>query len=850
VRKIEWGELRATAAITPLRSDRQTTRHRIRARRHFVKIFKNSLLLSVSAVILTSALPAAAQVEEIIVTARQRSEALSDVPATITAFTSETLQNAGVARVEDFVAMTPGVTIVSGNDEAGNNQVNIRGINGARDAENSFGLIIDGILMTNTAAVNREYPDLQQIEILKGPQGALYGRNAAAGAVIINTKKPGETQETILKGTAADNKTFASMVSTSGPISDRIFYKLQADWRRTDGFFKNTFTNQKNVDDYEGYNVNGRLVFEPSDDTSIDLKARWGQVDGAAINFNAVFALPGFAAALGNPDLYKDVNKHQFNYLFNIDPENDQDNLELSAKWDQQYSAGSLTAWVLYSNIKNDFLSDGTSAAFGFFNQDPTCRQSVAQLSAAGFRLPSPEFLAPTPEASFLGAYTPTACDGTQYQLRNQKDISAEIRFASPADRDLRWLVGAYGLHIDRRVGVNLGIDRGAGVKEELFLPRGDSNATESLVHDEFKSNIYSAFGQVAYDFQENTELAVALRYDREERKVHNLVPTTARTQYVDFTNDGISSGNAFLNPSLDPTINPAGVRDKKNTFDQLEPKISLTHKLDTTTLYANWGIGFKAGGFNSQGANAIVNVFFNRPPVNAGIIINDDYREETSSAFEVGFKSQFLDNALSIEGAAYHNTVDDMQFFEFLVGPFGLLRVVNNIDKVRLIGGELNVNAQINDVWSIYAGGNVTDSKIKRMVSRPDTVGNKSPYTADYTLSFGTQLLAPVTEQFDLLARVDGNIVGPTWFHVVQCQNRPTLFGVPSNGCLQRRDTYTTIDLRVGLQSDNWSVTAFAKNLANSKHLEEVIPAPEFGGSFISPAARRLVGVDASIKF
>ncbi|MBL8628132.1 MAG: TonB-dependent receptor [Rhodospirillaceae bacterium] len=815
-----------------------------------MKIFKTTMLLSASSAILLTAMPAMAQIEEIIVTARQRSESLRDVPATISAFTAETLANAGVNRVDDFIALTPGLTIVSGNDEVGSNQVNIRGINGARDAENSFGLIIDGILMTNTAAINREYPDLQQIEILKGPQGALYGRNAAAGAIIINTKKPTDKQETTLKATAADNKTFATMVSTTGPINEKTFYKLQADWRRTDGFFKNTFMNQKNVDDYEGYNINGRLVFEPNDDTSVDLKARWGQVDGAAINFNAVFALPAFATALGNPDLYEDVNKHKLSYIFNIDPENDQDNLELSGKIDQQYNSGTLTAWVLYSNIKNDFYSDGTSAAFGFFNQDPTCRQSVTQLSNARYVLPSPQFLATTPEGSFLGAYTPTACDGTQYQVRNQKDISAEVRFASPADQQLRWLIGAYGLHIDREVGVNLGIDRGKGVTEQLYLPRGDQNATESLVHDNFKSNVYSAFGQVAYDVQENTEFAVALRYDREERKVHNLVPATARTQYVDFTNDGISSGNAFLNPSLDPTINPAGVRDKKTTFDQVEPKISLTHKLDDVTLYANWGIGFKAGGFNSQGANAIVNVFFNRAPVSAGIIINDDYREETSSAFEVGFKSEFLDKRVSLEAAAYHNTVDDMQFFEFLVGPFGLLRVVNNIDKVRLVGGEVSLNAQLTDEWSIYGGGNVTDSKIKKMVSRPDTVGNKSPYTADYTLSFGTQLLAPVTESFDLLARADANVVGPTWFHVVQCQNRPTLFGAPSNGCKQRRNTYTTVDLRIGLQSDAWSVTAFAKNLANSKHLEEVIPAPEFGGSFVSPGARRLVGVDASLKF
>ncbi len=814
-----------------------------------MKNFKTSLLLSVSSMMLISTV-AQAQIEEIVVTARQRSETLKDVPASITAFTAETLSNAGVVRAHDFIALTPGVTMVS-TAEVGDSQVNIRGMNGSRDAENSFALIIDGVLTTNPAAFNREYSDLSQIEILKGPQSALYGRNAAAGAIIVTTRMPTNKQESVIKGTVADNKTYATMLATSGPINDNVFYKIQADYRTTDGFFNNTFLKKKAVDDYEGYNVNGRLVFAPNDDSKIDLKARYGEVKAASIAFNAAFALPGFAAFLGNPDLNENVNKHKFVFEPNIDPANNQKTVEVSGKIDQTYSAGTLTAWVLYSDIKNNFSADGTSGAFGFFNNEATCRSSVAQLSAAGYRLPSPQFLAPTPAASFLGPYTASTCDGTQYQVRNQKDISSEIRFSSPGDKDLRWIVGAYGLHINREVGVNLGIDKGRGVTRQLFVPATGTNPTEALADDRFKTDVYAAFGSVAYDIQANTELALALRYDSEHRKVNNLVPITARTQFVDFTNDGVSSGGAFLNPGLDRTINPPGIVAKSKTFDQLEPKVSLTFKpSDELSVYANWGIGFKAGGFNSQGSKATVDVFFNRAPLSAKLGITDDFRKEVSSAFEVGFKSEFLDKRVNLTGAAYHNTVKNMQFFEFLVGPFGLLRVVNNIDRVRITGAELGLNAQVTDELSVYAGGNALDSKIKKMTSRPDAVGNKSPYSADYTLNFGTQLDAPVTEKFNLLARADFNVVGPTWFHVIQCQSRPTLFGAPSDGCGQRRSAFTTVDLRLGVKGDAWSVTAFAKNVANSKHLEEVIPAPEFGGSFIHPAARRLIGVDAEIKF
>ena len=141
---------------------------------------------------------AMAQLEEVVVTARARAESLQDVPATVTAFTEGQIENMGVARAEDFVYMTPGVTFVN-SVEVGDSQLAIRGINGARDAETNFAFIVDGILYTNPSAFNREYPDLAQIEVLKGPQGALYGRSAAAGAVIMSTKRPTQEMEGSIK---------------------------------------------------------------------------------------------------------------------------------------------------------------------------------------------------------------------------------------------------------------------------------------------------------------------------------------------------------------------------------------------------------------------------------------------------------------------------------------------------------------------------------------------------------------------------------------------------------------------------------------------------------------------------
>lgn len=816
---------------------------------------------SASVLALAMAAPAAAQqpagragadgnISEIVVTSRRINESLRDVPASVSVLTETMLQSAGVERAEDFINLTPGVTIVDA-AEVGDTQVNIRGINGARDAENSFALIIDGILHTNPSALNREFSNLQQIEILKGPQGAIYGRNAAAGAIIITTKEPGNEFEGDAKASIATDETYFASASLSGPvIRDELFFRLHADWRDTEGFFFNSFLDAKNVDSFENYNIDGRLLWEPSADLSVDAKLRYGEVDANAIIFNASFALPAFADLFGVPEFFEDVNDHDFTFINNIVSENEQETVEASVKAEYVMDWATLTAWSFYSDIDQAFSADGTSGAFGFFNQASACRQSVADLFAQGFTLPAPTFLGPTPEASLLGPYTPTACDGTQFQVRNQEDISAEIRLSSPSDQRLRWLGGLYYLHIDRQVGVNLGIDRGQGAIDALFAPPGSANPTEQLVNDEFDSDVYALFGQFAYDFTPDIEASLALRYDREERDVTNLVPTDAVTQFVDFDGPPFDGG-APLNPGLSPIINPSGqIPDRSETFEQVQPKISLSwDATEEITLFASWGIGFKSGGFNNQGSAATIDLFFNQP-LGTNIDIDDVFDKETSSAFEVGAKSEFFGGRLRLEAAYYHVNVDDMQFFEFFVGPFGLLRVVSNIDEVRIDGGEFAVSARPLPWLDVYAGVNIIDSEIKENAVRPITVGNESPYTPDYTVNGGVNFTVPLGGDVELVARADALWVGPTWFHTVQGEQTPTIFGAPADWSRARRDDYVTLDARAGLQTPTWSLIAFARNAFDTDYLEEVIPAIEFGGSFIAPGPRGRYGIEAAVRF
>jgi len=824
-------------------------------------------------------------IEEIIVTARRREESLQDVPGTVTAFSQETLERAGVERAKDFIALTPGVTMVDA-AEVGDTQVNIRGINGARDAENSFAFLIDGVLYTNPAAFNREYTDLQQIEVFKGPQGAIYGRNAAAGAIIVTTAKP--TNEFESNGTLsiAQDSTYLGKGGISGAlIKDEMFFRLSADWRSSDGYYSNSFLGRDDVvDAYDAFNVNARVIWEAGDNTTWDTKLRVGSVDASSITFNSTFALPVFAAALSNPPAYQDVNDFDFQFDANVVSDNDQDSFEFSTKVDHAMEGMNFTGWLLYSDIENDLISDGTSAAFGFYNVDSVCQQTVASLT--GYPLLPPQFIGNTPtgvifdpvNGSFLGAYTPTTCDGIQEQLRNQKDLSVEMRVASDTDSKLQWMGGVYFLDIDREVGVSLNKDAGTPPIRGLYQPEPGPNSTASLTHDQFDSQVIAIFGSIDYSMTDSLEMSLALRYDKEKRSVSSLVDSTARQSYIDLNFDGIF--NDPLNPALSSLINdPVNptIPDKNDSYSELQPKVSFRWDAsDSTSIFGSWGVGFKAGGFNNSGSAATVDIFINGF-INGGIgidfadqlgvplpVISDEFDKETSSAYELGFHSTLAGGQLRLNGAAYYTEVTDMQFFEFFVGTFGLLRVVSNIDKVDITGLELGADYVLNENWRFYAGANWLDSEIKANSSRPDTVGNQAPYTPEYTANLSVDMNYPLTSKLNLIGRVDGRWVGETWFHTVQEGQRPTIFmplfelgfgaGAGALGIAEysvaRRDAFALLDLRLGVGGDNWTVMGFATNLTDENYLEEVIPAPEFGGNFNHPGSERRYGVEVSFRY
>jgi iron complex outermembrane recepter protein len=220
-------------------------------------------------------------IEEITVTARQRSENLRDVPDSVRAFTAREIKDAGIVSIRKLSDLVPNLSVVDSQDSS-LVAINIRGIGQVRNGEPPVAINIDGVLLSSPDQIKQPLYDIQQIEILKGPQGALYGRNAIGGAINIRTKQPSNELETTLEaGYANGNDRTLSFVSTGALVQDKVFFRLAGDFRAFDGVIPNETLHRK-VDFAVDRNIRARFLVQASDALSFDIRAAYGKLRAGA----------------------------------------------------------------------------------------------------------------------------------------------------------------------------------------------------------------------------------------------------------------------------------------------------------------------------------------------------------------------------------------------------------------------------------------------------------------------------------------------------------------------------------------------------------------------------------------
>ena len=213
---------------------------------------------------------------------------------------------------------------------------------------------------------------------------------------------------------------------------------------------------------------------------------------------------------------------------------------------------------------------------------------------------------------------------------------------------------------------------------------------------------------------------------------------------------------------------------------------------------------------------------------VGAGLDVNDEYDKEVSEAYEIGLKGNYLDGRL--------------QFLD----PEGFLA----------LEAEFDFTYAVTDNLKFFGGVGLTDGEIEKNINRPQTEGNEAPLAPEYTVNLGGQYRYNINGDLALVMRADYQYIGETWFHTVQDNQQPAIwtallgFPVASVMSQTKRDPFGTIDLRLSLQASKWSLTAWGRNITEEDYLAEVIPAPEFGGSFLHDGPKETYGVDLTYRF
>jgi iron complex outermembrane receptor protein len=685
-------------------------------------ISRFAILLATAALLWCSTYQASAQssdLDEIIVTARKRDEAFQNVPITVNVFTAQTIESAGIESPRDFIAMVPNMTLVE-TQNVGNSFITIRGISQARNSEPSVAVLVDGVLETNPYEFNQELYDIKQIEVLKGPQGALYGRDAIGGAIIITTADPSEKFEGSTRLGVGNGPAERAQAAISGPIDSEgtLRYRASINFYDTDGYLQNVDLDRK-ADPYRDYSTRLRLVWKPADAFSADLRFSYDLVRTTAYYFviprsNEANPFSDFTTPGNANDTTSPIQNN------NLGTDN-RTILDTALKLDYTLAYGILTSVSNYDHTKEIDTGD----AYDF-------RPVTTSVEYA------------------LTGSTPAADGGpfdeSQSQFVDVQTWSQELRFTSPTTAGFSWIAGGYFVHTERFISTGNLADRGEGVPAVYQTPIVDpanpyaTNTNQTFLADGQNNNAYAVFAEATYDLTSQWEIDAAVRYDEDRRENTTDTPTEFLPTTAAFTGE-----------------------KRKAVFSATQPKGTLRYKpTDDVTLYGGWSRGFRSGGFNQTGVGEVARE-------NGVLGVNDIFQAEIADTYEAGIKTQLLDRRLSVDADVFHTQSKNGYFFVFIAADS--TQNLGNLSATYK-GAELSLTARPTDQLDLYAGFGYTDSRITHMAD-PTVIGNQAPLVSKNTINTGVQYRQPLTDTLTGTVRLDYQEIGRTWWEPYNITSR-----------------------------------------------------------------------------
>jgi len=773
-------------------------------------IFKKSVMSSavLSAMLLgTHATLASAEdffaLEEVVVTAQKRAESLQDVPLSVQSLDGTKIKEANIQQISELSAYIPNFQMTE--TTVGNN-VFIRGIGSGvnQGFEQSVGMFVDGIYAGRGQQFRAPFLDVARVEVLKGPQDTLFGKNTLAGAINITTERPTDEFEgelTATYGEEYDEQEYTGMIS--GPLSETVSGRLVGKYAKSDGYLENTYTGGSTPDSEESM-VRASLLWDASDTLQVFAKVESGKIDTYGRNVQVsnadgnFFAVGGFVnrdldsmedyIAAGEDAQFDDKTTSDSFSPEKFESENNTAMLEVE-KTLERHTLTSITGYSDYS------YDDITDADFGPLQ---VIEQGVKQ-----------EF----------------------------EQWSQEFRLTSDHDGDLQYVTGLFLQKQELSSRGTIDVDLSPfGVKTTFDLI-GFPEATSTYRKMDQDTTTAALFGQLDWSVTEALSLTFGLRYGYEKKEA---------TQSVDVTD--------FRDESHAPTSDPGSVAlaaalagtgvhayEDSRSGAQFTPTLGAQYHFESGTMvYVRLAQGFKSGGYNEAETSGIEDRF--------------EYDDEEATSFEVGSKMRLLDGAATLNTSVFYTEYENRQVSSFE----GLSFVVGNAAKSISQGVEIDGRwraaerltlglsmAYLDSTYSEFSNGTCEafDTDAAKRVGeqcRSDLAGASTEYAPEWSASLNMRYVQPVGETLQLALQLDANFADDFYFQQ----------DLDSND-MQTAETIINARLSLFGDSGEWEVALVGKNLTDKTITASGADIPLFTGAHYKIAKPpRTVKVQGTYRF
>ena len=735
-------------------------------------------LLGGGAVALGISAPAIAQVEEIVVTAQKVEENVQDVPIAITALSGDALTAAGTTSLENLSQLVPSVTFRKGTTNA-NSAVVLRGvgtISFSIAAEPSVSTVVDGVVLSRSGQAFADLVEIERLEVLRGPQGTLFGKNASAGLINVVSKGGTDTLEGEFTAEYYEGDEVRTRGTISGPLAENLTFRANAFFGKYKGNITNVapFTiKDRKINGYEHLGFRGLLDFD-NGPARIKIIADYYEADDDCCGEVTGVSRGAVLDAELNLPLGVSQGENQRYVSHNL----------VTQSLDRQ--------WGLTVNADFDVFSDHVlSAVYGYRNWNNT------ELREGDFL---PRAIVGTPELHDRG-------------FVETDQSSLELRLASDQSKAFKYQVGGFywksentqdftrdvvscatsTLPVDPRTG-----GRPCNLTDTVntLFPTATSNSLVDIEN-------YAVFGQATYDFNDWIGLTVGLRWTHDSIDyTHARAPGVNRPTGLPATGPGISGAPAggTIASGGNGTILSTGSSSNSN----FSGKAVLTVKpTEDVMLYGSYTRGYKGPAFN---------VFFNHTAPTNSVPID----EETSDSFELGIKSQFADNRIQVNATAFQVTYDGFQANNFVLLNGAVVTNLTNAGTVRSTGFEVDVLANPVEGLDLFGSVAYADAKVRRfnpnpLTNAPDARdGTKLPLAPEWSWNIGAAYETP----FNIFGTEAKVYVRRSFNHVSsQFSDLGQSGPIDSYGLWNASVGYSDAD-------DNWRLTFMMKNITDSSYV------------------------------